>query len=71
MLRIPYFESAKGYTLEKITDGFGATTTFEYEQSVCDSLLLPNDKKVSGNNQNGTGSNSNTGGNTAGGNLTV
>ena len=29
MLRIPYFESAKGYTLEKITDGLGATTTFE------------------------------------------
>ena len=70
MLRIPYFESAKGYTLEKITDGLGATTTFEYEQSVCDSLLLPNDKNVSGNNQNGNGSNSNTGGNTAGGNLT-
>ena len=70
MLRIPYFESAKGYTLEKITDGLGATTTFEYEQSVCDSLLLPNDKKVSGNNQNGNGSSSNTGGNTAGGNLT-
>lgn len=70
MLRIPYFESAKGYTLEKITDGLGATTTFEYEQSVCDSLLLPNDKKVSGNNQNGNGSNSNTGGNTAGGNET-
>ena len=70
MLRIPYFESAKGYTLETITDGLGATTTFEYEQSVCDSLLLPNDKNVSGNNQNGNGSNSNTGGNTAGGNLT-
>ena len=50
MLRIPYLNSAKGYTLEKITDGLGATTTFEYEQSACDSLLLPDDRNVSANN---------------------
>lgn len=56
MLRIPYLDSAKGYTLEKITDGLGATTTFEYEQSACDSLLLPNDRNVSANNT-GTGNN--------------
>jgi YD repeat-containing protein len=56
MLRIPYLDSAKGYTLKKITDGLGATTTFEYEQSACDSLLLPNDQKVSANNT-GTGNN--------------
>ena len=61
MLRIPYLDSAKGYTLEKITDGLGATTTFEYEQSACDSLLLPNDQKVSANNNSGTGNNQNTG----------
>ena len=61
MLRIPYLDSAKGYTLEKITDGFGTTTTFEYEQSACDSLLLPNDQKVSANNNSGTGNNQNTG----------
>ena len=56
MLRIPYLNSAKGYTLEKITDGLGATTTFEYEQSACDLLLLPNDRNVSANNT-GTGNN--------------
>ena len=56
MLRIPYLNSAKGYTLEKITDGLGATTTFEYEQSACDSLLFPNDRNVSANNT-GTGNN--------------
>ena len=50
MLRIPYLDSAKGYTLKKITDGLGATTTFEYEQSACDSLLLPDDRNVSANN---------------------
>ena len=50
MLRIPYLNSAKGYTLEKITDGLGTTTTFEYEQSACDSLLLPDDRNVSANN---------------------
>ena len=50
MLRIPYLDSAKGYTLEKITDGLGTTTTFEYEQSACDSLLLPDDRNVSANN---------------------
>ena len=61
MLRIPFLNSAKGYTLEKITDGLGATTTFEYEQSACDSLLLPNDQKVSANNNSGTGNNQNTG----------
>ena len=60
MLRIPYLNSAKGYTLEKITDGLGATTTFEYEQSACDSLLLPNDQKVSANNT-GTGTNPDVG----------
>ena len=60
MLRIPYLDSAKGYTLKKITDGLGATTTFEYEQSACDSLLLPNDQKVSANNT-GTGNNQDTG----------
>ena len=56
MLRIPYLNSAKGYTLEKITDGLGTTTTFEYEQSACDSLLLPNDQKVSAN-KTGKGNN--------------
>ena len=56
MLRIPYLNSAKGYTLEKITDGLGAMTSFEYEQSACDSLLLPNDRNVSTNNT-GTGNN--------------
>ena len=56
MLRIPYLDSAKGYTLKKITDGLGATTSFEYEQSACDSLLLPNDRNVSTNNT-GTGNN--------------
>ena len=61
MLRIPYLNSAKGYTLEKITDGLGTTTTFEYEQSACDSLLLPNDQNVSANNNSGTGNNQNTG----------
>ena len=61
MLRIPYLNSAKGYTLEKITDGLGATTTFEYEQSACDSLLLPNDRNVSANNNSGTGNNQDTG----------
>ena len=50
MLRIPYLNSAKGYTLKKITDGLGATTTFEYEQSACDSLLLPDDRNFSDNN---------------------
>ena len=50
MLRIPYLNSAKGYTLKKITDGLGTTTTFEYEQSACDSLLLPDDRNVSANN---------------------
>ena len=60
MLRIPYLNSAKGYTLEKITDGLGTTTTFEYEQSACDSLLLPNDQKVSANNT-GTGTNPDVG----------
>ena len=61
MLRIPYLNSAKGYTLEKITDGLGATTTFEYEQSACDSLLLPDDRNVSDNNNSRTGNNQNTG----------
>ena len=56
MLRIPYLDSAKGYTLKKITDGLGAMTSFEYEQSACDSLLLPNDRNVSTNNT-GTGNN--------------
>lgn len=31
-------------------------TSFEYEQSACDSLLLPNDRNVSTNNT-GTGNN--------------
>ena len=61
MLRIPYLDSAKGYTLKKITDGLGATTSFEYEQSACDSLLLPNDRNVSANNNSGTGNNQDTG----------
>lgn len=61
MLRIPYLNSAKGYTLEKITDGLGTTTTFEYEQSACDSLLLPDDRNVSANNNSRTGNNQNTG----------
>lgn len=61
MLRIPYLDSAKGYTLKKITDGLGATTTFEYEQSACDSLLLPDDRNVSDNNNSRTGNNQNTG----------
>lgn len=61
MLRIPYLDSAKGYTLKKITDGLGATTSFEYEQSACDSLLLPNAQNVPTNNNSGTGNNQNTG----------
>ena len=61
MLRIPYLDSAKGYTLKKITDGLGATTSFEYEQSACDSLLLPDDRNVSDNNNSRTGNNQNTG----------
>ena len=61
MLRIPYLNSAKGYTLEKITDGLGATTSFEYEQSVCDSLLLPDDRNVSDNNNSRTGTNPDVG----------
>ena len=61
MLRIPYLDSAKGYTLKKITDGLGATTSFEYEQSACDSLLLPNAQNVPTNNNSGTGNNQHTG----------